>query len=189
MLRILLATCALLAGAGSALPAQPPGCLAIEGSSPRPGCPDVAAAASGTPETTAPRFEDHPAKAYAGPVTIPTFEGATRPYAIFRSRITEHMREGPNFAGRLSIVQVGCAKGCSIVYVGDAATGNVIDFPVSGERAQGLELNFRRDSDLVVAQWKEDGRCVRVSYLWRDEGFEAVQRVDLGDAIHCWQHR
>jgi len=46
-----------------------------------------------------------------------------RNYNSYRTRIREGMRNGPNFAGQYSVIQIGCGTGCSFVIIGDNKTG------------------------------------------------------------------
>ena len=54
-----------------------------------------------------------------------------------------------------------------MVYVGDAKTGRVLDFPLSGESFFELELFYRPESSIIEGQWNDDEHgagCVRRTY-------------------------
>jgi hypothetical protein len=108
---------------------------------------------------------------------------------MFRTRIREGMGEGANFAGHLAVIHFGCGTGCSVVLVGDVSTGDVHNFPLGGEDAQGLGLEYRRDSRLLKAQWQEGDRCKAADYEWTGNGFEKLAGRDLGPAKRCWEGR
>src|SRR5919112_705269 len=77
----------------------------------------------------APRFEDYPARGvYKGrpaPVRLDS-----RQARMFRTRLREDSRSGPNFAGHYTVVIWGCGSGCAQMGVVDARTGRVFFPPV-----------------------------------------------------------
>lgn len=139
---------------------------------------------------TAPRadYAAYPATPYVGRAKLPDFGGRDRKYAMFRTRLRDGLRGGANFAGHLAIVQFGCGTGCSVVFAGDVRTGQIHDFPLGGEDAQALSLEYRTTSRLVVAQWEdvEKGRCVTAQLVWTGTGFDRISRTELGDREVCW---
>jgi hypothetical protein len=101
-------------------------------------------------------FGDYPAApVYRGKIKFPDFHGRDKADAIFRTRITQGMREGPNFAGKYTVIQVGCGGGCRFYSIADLTTGRVIQFPLGGEEYGHLDLHFRLESGLVIAVWDD----------------------------------
>src|ERR1051325_6544677 len=49
---------------------------------------------------------------------------------MFRTRLSEDSRSGPNFAGRYAVVVWGCGTGCAQMGVVDSKTGRVYFPPV-----------------------------------------------------------
>lgn len=133
-------------------------------------------------------FAAHAATPYRGRTTLPDFTGRDRKYAMFRTRLRDGIRGGANFAGHLALIQFGCGTGCSVVYAGDVRTGEVHEFPLGGEDAQALSLDYRATSRLVVAQWEdvEKGRCLTAQFVWTGTGFDRLSRTDLGEREVCW---
>jgi len=189
MIRTLLAAPVLAVLASPALATPATDCRAIQDSLVRLRCYDGAMAPKPAPAPQAPvkatSFGDYPARPYSGPTRLPTFTGPTKQYATFRTRIREGMRGGPNFGGHLAVIQFGCGTGCSVVMVGDVETGAVHGFPLGGEDVQGLDLDYRRDSDLVLARFQDGERCVSARYRWTGTGFERLSRKDIGDEEAC----
>ena len=111
-------------------------------------------------------------RVYQGQVRLPDFRGKDRKYANFRTRISEGMSTGPDFAGHYAIVQIGCGTGCSSVYVGDVATGEIFGFPYGGEDYNGMQLNYSAKSDGITIYWTMNGRCFRDSMRWNGATFE-----------------
>lgn len=126
----LLALCACAAAAPGAS-AQPRG-----GRAPRP----------------APRFEDYPVReVYKGPVAPVRLD--SRRARMYRTRLREDSRGGPNFAGRYTVVVWGCGTSCAQMGVVDARTGRVyfppveymdiVDVSDEAERRQWFRLDSR----------------------------------------------
>ncbi len=63
----------------------------------------------------------------------------------FRTRLTEGAKQGPNFAGRYTIVEWGCGTNCQQVAVVDARTGRVSDWLTTE-----LGSDYRLDSRLFI---------------------------------------
>ena len=62
------------------------------------------------------RFGQYPVSVFQGPVVYPDFAGAQKPYANFRTRLTDAAKGGVNFAGHYALVQFGCGMGCTQGY-------------------------------------------------------------------------
>ena len=138
------------------------------------------------PQRPAPRFEDYPAReVYKGPVAPVRLD--SRRARMFRTRLSEDSRGGPNFAGRYTVVIWGCGTGCAQMGVVDAATGRVyfppvehvdiLDMEDAAERARW----FRLDSKLLrVTRDYYDGRGgYKAYYFLFDRGrFRLLREAD-----------
>ena len=106
-------------------------------------------------ESPAPRFEDYPAReVYKGrPARVRLDSKMAR---MFRTRLREDSRTGPNFAGHYTVVIWGCGSGCAQMGVVDARTGRVYFPPLEEmdvpdmEDEQARARTFRLDSRLLV---------------------------------------
>lgn len=48
----------------------------------------------------------------------------------FKTRLTEDARNGPNFSGHYTVIEIGCGTNCQYVWVIDAINGNIIGEPL-----------------------------------------------------------
>ncbi len=136
------------------------------------------------------RFDQYPTAPGASgrPPKMPSFGGREKEFAAFRTRIKTGMRQGPNFAGRHSVVVIGCGTGCVFAVVGDNETGRLVLFPRGGEDNPGLQLTHRVDSSLMSAQWtdpNEGDKCVREYFSLADGRFELLDRTIVGERDAC----
>ena len=108
-----------------------------------PVVPPAPATSPGPP----PAFADYPARTtLTGPPAAPLL--GTAPYGrVFRTKLREGAREGPNFAGDFTVVLWGCGSGCQIVSIVDARTGRL-----SRQTLHTMNgVTFQRDSRLLIA--------------------------------------
>ena len=128
------------------------------------------------PAARAPRFEDYPVReVYRGPVAPVRLD--SRRARMFRTRLREDSRSGPNFAGRYAVVVWGCGTGCAQMGVVDSKTGRVYFPPVGHmdipdtEDAEARARFFRLDSRLlVITQNYYDGTGSYTAYYFLFEG-------------------
>jgi hypothetical protein len=147
----------------------------------------VASAAHAQRGARLPRFEDYPVRQiYRGRVAPPRIDsGRARQ---FRTRLREDSREGPNFAGRYTVVHWGCGTGCAQVAVVDARTGRVywppvdyVDIPhpdVDRSRNSG----WRLDSRLLVLTRSHYDRYASYTayyYLFDNNRFRLLRKAEL----------
>jgi hypothetical protein len=124
----------------------------------------------------APRFEDYPVReVYRGPVA--TLRLDSKRARMFRTRLREDSRGGPNFAGRYAVVVWGCGTGCAQMGVVDSKTGRVYFPPVEYmdipdlEDAETRARWFRLDSRLlVITKDYYDGTGGYTAYYYLFEG-------------------
>ena len=97
----------------------------------------------------APRFEQYPAAApfrgRSAPVDLTSYPGARR----YRTVLREGAREGPNLAGRFTLVHWGCGSPCIQIAIIDAPTGRIVYMTPDSEALVTAPM-FRLDSRLVV---------------------------------------
>jgi hypothetical protein len=112
------------------------------------------------------KYADYPiSKIYGGKIIFPHFSGRDKDFAQFRTRIRDGMRNGPNFAGRYSVIKIGCGTGCRFYIIGDTATGSLRDFPLGGEEYGHLDLYYSLHSALIVAVWDDyDRQCFQEAF-------------------------
>src|SRR3954471_2777292 len=113
----------------------------------------ASASAQQRAQGASPRFEDYPVReVYKGPVANVRLD--SRRARMFRTRLREDSRTGPNFAGRYTVVVWGCGTGCAQMGVVDSKTGRVYFPPVEymdipdTEDAEARSRWFRLDSRL-----------------------------------------
>lgn len=99
---------------------------------------------------------------------------------LFKSEITKEMRAGVNFAGKYTWVEIGCGSSCVNAYAVNRKTGNIIKFPLGGEKNYQLMMDYKKDSRLVKAVWTDDEApsdklCVIDFYDMLDDRFLMVQ--------------
>lgn len=135
-------------------------------------------------------FDRYPVKSvHKGKVKLPDFRGRDKDFASYRTRITQGMKEGPNFAGKIALIEIGCGTGCRFVSVGDVSTGRMYpSFPLGGEENYRLDLHYRPTSRLVVAYWVDmaDDKCMREDYEWTGKDFRQISKKAIGAGDDCW---
>ncbi len=136
--------------------------------------------------SSAPRFEDYPVREiYKGRPAPVRLDSKTA--RMFRTRLREGARSGPNFAGRYTVVIWGCGTGCAQMGVVDAPTGRVyfppveyMDIPDMEDEAHRSEW-FRLDSRLLrITQNYYDGQGgYKAYYFLFDRGrFSLLRKAD-----------
>lgn len=115
--------------------------------------PTAPAAAAGT---SLPVFADHPVtERFSGAPSLPDIKSAPE-VKKFTSRIREGARQGPNFAGRYTIVDWGCGADCQSFVIVDAKTGAIHSPSITSSRG----LLFRLDSSLLIVNPVAPGMLV-----------------------------
>jgi hypothetical protein len=105
---------------------------------------------------------------------------------MFRTRLGEDSRTGPNFAGRYTFVFWGCGTGCAQAAVVDAKTGLVywppldyIDIPAApGDQPND---NYRLDSRLLVltrSRYDREASYTAYYYVFDRNRFRLVRRAE-----------
>lgn len=131
-------------------------------------------------------FSAYPAPIYRGPIKAPSFAGAQREYAMYRTRIRESVAEGPAFGGHYALAVIGCGAGCRFGYVTDLKSGIVHDLPLGGEDYPVIEYTARADSRLLKAQWElrtqDEGapECAFEEFIWTGHVFTRLGKRRTG---------
>lgn len=138
-------------------------------------------------------FEQFPSGSiYKGKTRLPDFSGRDREFAGYRTRIRDGLTAGSNFAGHYSVIQYGCGTGCIGAYVADNQTGKVYDlFPRDEVERIYLNLAFRTDSRLIIAQWVnyDSKKCNLEYYAWEKNGPKIVGSTILGGEDVCFARK
>lgn len=137
-----------------------------------------------------PDLSSYPARGrLSGNTVMPDFKGRDREFNNFRTRIRDGMRQGPNFAGRYTLIQIGCGTGCSFVIVANNQTGRPASFPRGGEEHMYLSLDFRWDSRLVAAQWLDydTKTCVVEFFDFDRDIWKPITKTDVGKDDACYR--
>lgn len=133
-----------------------------------------------------PDFAAYAAVPYRGPIGVPDFRGRDRQHASYRTRILASAKAGPNFAGHLALVPIGCGAGCVFVPVVDVKTGRVFDSPLGGEDQLSLVMKYQVTSRLIAARYIADDRCKFEEIVWTGSSFKRSAVKDLGEREVCW---
>ena len=132
-----------------------------------------------------PGFGSYPASAsFTGTPTPVVLR--TRRDQMFRSRLREGAKEGPNFAGRYTAVHWGCGTGCAQMAVVDAKTGRVyrppleyVDIPAADGEEYGP--GYRLDSRLLVltrSHYDREASYTAYYYVFEHNHFRLVRRAE-----------
>ncbi len=126
---------------------------------------------------------------FAGRTMLPDFKGRDRQFNSFRTRIRDGMRQGPNFAGHYTLIQIGCGTGCSFTIVADNKTGRPASFPRGGEANMYLALDYRLESRLLAAQWfsYDAGRCFLEYFDFDRDEWKLLTKADIGNSDTCYK--
>lgn len=124
-------------------------------------------------------------RVYQGRIQLPDFVGRDKGFANFRTRISNEMRTGPNFAGHYAIVEIGCGTGCRFAFVGDVATGKMYQFPYGGEENYMLDLKYGVKSNSVSARWVKGENCYADYLEWNGTQFQSRGKSLIGPQSAC----
>ncbi|MDL2406171.1 hypothetical protein PY650_10920 [Rhizobium calliandrae] len=126
---------------------------------------------------------------FAGKTMLPDFKGRDRQFNSFRTRIRDGMRQGPNFAGHYTLIQIGCGTGCSFAIVADNKTGRPVSFPRGGEANMYLALEYSLESRLLAAQWfsYDAGRCFLEYFDFDRDEWKSLAKADIGNNDTCFK--
>jgi hypothetical protein len=120
-----------------------------------------------------PKFEDFPVfKTYSGRPGVIRFT-ANSSFKRFRSKLSEGIKQGVNFAGEFTIITWGCGTFCSQNVIVHAQTGRIVgSFQTCGGEA------YKKDSRLLILNPSQEdnqrveypGMCnLDEPYVWNGE--------------------
>jgi hypothetical protein len=134
-------------------------------------------------------FAAYHVEPYAGPKHAPDFSGAQRGLRVYRTALSEAVQSGPNFAGRYSLVQVGCGASCTTVYLINVSTGDIAPQLFGGELSPyALDMAHQADSGLLRAHWQiidrqaNPLRCIFENFELRSGRLASLGRVTVSGA-------
>lgn len=142
---------------------------------------------------SAPRFEQYPATVEKARVKAVDFK--RNPDArTFRTRLSEAIREGVNFAGHYVVAGWGCGTGCISGAIIDARTGNVywpqefnaLSVWYSGDSYADEPVAYRKNSRLLVItgspgarEGSPDKPQGKYFYEWKSNRLHLINYVKL----------
>jgi hypothetical protein len=134
-------------------------------------------------QSKAPRFEDFPVTTrFSGkPANVRLMSRIAR---RFRTVIREQAKQGANFAGHYTVVEIGCGAACVELAVVNAKTGDVYfqPFPImfgmmedQQELLRNYPQQYRRDSRLLIAFGSpKNGGKGMYFYKWEKNRFRLI---------------
>ena len=132
-------------------------------------------------------FRDYPAiELAAGQPVQPSFESRDAWARNFRTRITDGVSQGANYAGSYTVIEIGCGSSCRFAYLVDVRNGQVFRFPYGGEEQHGLDLQFFLDSRMMRVRWQDGDECITQALVWDGASFSVVaQDISLPTGYYC----
>lgn len=104
---------------------------------------------------------------------------------------------GVNFAGKFSVVEIGCGTSCRFTFAVDVSNGKVVTFPYGGKEQYQLGLGYSTDSRLMRATWREvdwvadqskdTDTCISHDILWTGSDFKIMSEraFEIKKSDHC----
>lgn len=138
-----------------------------------------------------PKFTAYPVKVEKPRITKINFKQNPDATA-YRTRLSEGLKRGVNFAGHFVIVGWGCGTGCTNAGVIDTLTGKVLwpeEFynvdATYGEGYSDVQLDFRKNSRLLIIHGRPgskndsgyDGPAGDYYFEWRNNRFHLLKSV------------
>ncbi len=127
------------------------------------------------------------ADGYASETVFPDFSGRDRDYRNYRTRITEGMKKGPNFAEKYTIIEIGCGTGCRFPYVADNSNGELFSFPYGGDEHPYLAFEYSIDSNIVFISYEKskENKCVVERLSWDGKSFTVEDKLEKSLVEYC----
>jgi hypothetical protein len=131
-------------------------------------------------------FADYPVdRVYKGDVVLPQFKGRDKDWRDFRTRITDGMAGGAEYAGEINVIQIGCGTSCTFITLGNVKTGRLYDFPRGGEDNTYLQVKTKPTSKLLAAQWRGDDGCHLEYYVWTGKAVKRIKDSKFASIESC----
>ena len=139
-----------------------------------------------------PTFRQYPAKVERATARSIDFRNSDPGARSFRTRLTDGLRRGVNFAGRYILVGWGCGTGCSSAAVIDGRTGRVYFPKQIGGIATGIangdyveeSVRYRKNSRLLIISGVPEAQLDGPElpdrdyyYEWRNNGLRLIRSV------------
>lgn len=124
-------------------------------------------------------------RVYQGNISLPDFKGRDSKFSTYRTRITDEMKTGPNFAGHYAIIVIGCGTSCRFAFLGDVASGQMHQFPYGGEENYDMDLRFDVKSNEVAVRWISGDNCLKDDLTWDGYQFTSRGVRRLGSREFC----
>jgi hypothetical protein len=134
-----------------------------------------------------PDFGQYPVKEIFKGTPAPIDLKSTPGASLFRTRLREGAKKGPNFAGKYTIIGWGCGTGCTVLAVVDATTGRVVfpkeiepvffvGLPEGHQLTDKYDIKFQKDSRLLIIHGIPNQKTNVGSYyyVWQDGHFELI---------------
>ena len=132
-------------------------------------------------------FTDFPVKSpFSRKSKAPDFAGRDKKFYSYRTRIMKGLEAGPNYAGEFSIIQFGCGTSCSVVFIANNRTGQIFDFPFSGEGFGPTALRYSATSSLLMLTRRDGEKCVMESMTFTNDKWNRISTAPLGLADACY---
>ena len=132
-----------------------------------------------------PGFADYPAPtSFKGKPAQPVLRTAGD--RMFRTRIQEGAKQGPNFAGRYTIITWGCGNSCESMVIVDATDGAIHPAPFRflgyGDFPDNVRSHeYRLDSRLLIIRGcpddEEESACASYFYKWTGKDFKLLRKI------------
>jgi hypothetical protein len=132
-----------------------------------------------TTSLPSPSFNDYPVtEIYSGTPAAPDFKknSEARSHITY---LTLGAKEGPNFAGHYTVVEIGCGSPCQFISVIDAKTGEIFFNKLN----TFIGSRYRLDSNLFIANPPENrgddswNNFPAEYYVWENNEF---RRISIG---------
>lgn len=97
----------------------------------------------------------------------------------YRTRIRNAYSGDANFAANATVTLWGCGTGCRFGALVDRLTGEVHEIPLGGEDNMYLQVQTKRGSNLLLANWEDRSgdnvSCVFEAMVWTGTQFNTVE--------------
>ena len=127
-----------------------------------------------------PRFEDYPGERSSKQRAKDIDWKSHRRARSYHTRLSEGLREPPDFDGHYKVVTFGCGTGCQINWVIDQANGRAV-----GEFETSFGVSYHKDSALLIAN-PPDPACdsyppidAVTFYTVKNDKLVTVKRLDI----------
>ncbi|MFD2998875.1 hypothetical protein ACFS7Z_00765 [Pontibacter toksunensis] len=106
----------------------------------------------------------------------PLDEGSHDDTRTYRTALSEGLKEGINFAGRYTVVTLGCGTTCQVHYVVDRETGKILD-----KLQSSIGAKFNINSRLFIVNppdstvnYGECAYCTPEAYVFKENKFQKL---------------